>query len=81
MEVGIAQAKNSFSEIIERAEAGEVVIITRHGRPVVTMNPARAHPTREGLEEWLRELETRRPFMPQLSDEEIVAAVQEGRRY
>lgn len=81
MDVGIAQAKDSFSELIDRAEAGEVVTITRHGRPVVTIHPARAPVTAEKIERFLRELAPLRSQMPVLSDEEIVELVRDGRRY
>ncbi len=33
----VAEAKNSFSALIDRAVAGEEVVITRHGRPVVEL--------------------------------------------
>jgi len=31
----IAEAKAKFSELVSRAEAGERLIVTRHGRPIV----------------------------------------------
>ncbi|MEJ1969077.1 MAG: type II toxin-antitoxin system prevent-host-death family antitoxin [Rhizomicrobium sp.] len=31
----VADAKNKLSELIDRAEKGEDVVITRHGRPVI----------------------------------------------
>ena len=39
--IGIYEAKSRLSELIEKAEAGEVVTITRHGRPVVKIVPAK----------------------------------------
>ncbi len=35
MNVSIAQAKAKFSQIVRKAETGELVTITRHGQPVV----------------------------------------------
>ena len=35
----IAQAKARFAECVRRAEAGERVILTRHGRPVAQLSP------------------------------------------
>jgi prevent-host-death family protein len=43
--VGIAQAKAKLSRLVEQAERGEEVILTRHGRPVariVRLNERRA---------------------------------------
>ena len=39
---GIFEAKQNFSELILAVEAGEEVLITRHGKEVVRMLPA--HP-------------------------------------
>lgn len=34
-----AEAKNRLTELIRAVEAGEVVVITRHGRPVAQLGP------------------------------------------
>jgi prevent-host-death family protein len=81
MEVGVAQAKDRLSELIDRAVAGEVVTITRHGRPLVTLNSAHRPPTREEAEQIFRELESFRAQMPRLTDDDVVALINEGRRY
>ena len=36
---GVAEAKNQLTNLIDRAMAGEEVIITRHGKPVVELKP------------------------------------------
>jgi len=35
--VNLAQAKAHLSELVDKAEGGEEVVITRHGRPVVRL--------------------------------------------
>jgi prevent-host-death family protein len=35
----LAQAKDQLSRLIDQALSGEVVTITRHGKPVVTLSP------------------------------------------
>lgn len=53
---GVAEAKNQLTSLIDRAMAGEEVIITRHGKPVVELKPTAKPlktPTREAFE-WLR---------------------------
>jgi prevent-host-death family protein len=37
---GVAEAKNQLTSLIDRAMAGEEVIITRHGKPVAQLRPA-----------------------------------------
>lgn len=34
MNISIKEAKNRFSELVRRAEAGERIVITRDGKPV-----------------------------------------------
>jgi len=38
--VGLFEAKTHLSELVTRAEAGETITITRHGRPVARIVPA-----------------------------------------
>jgi prevent-host-death family protein len=34
---GLAEAKAKLSELVDRAEHGEVILLARHGRPVVKL--------------------------------------------
>ena len=45
-EYSVAEAKAKFAELIDRAEQGEAVTITRHGRPVAEVKPAAPAPKR-----------------------------------
>ena len=40
MQVAMAEAKARFADLIRRVEAGEAVVITRHGRPVAELRAA-----------------------------------------
>ena len=42
--IGIYEAKSKLSELVEKAEAGQEVIITRRGRPVVKLVRAKPEP-------------------------------------
>jgi prevent-host-death family protein len=44
-EVGTFEAKNKLSELLDRAERGEEVVITRRGKPIAKLVPA--HPVRD----------------------------------
>ena len=37
--VGVYDAKNKLSELLDRVEAGEVITVTRHGRRVALLTP------------------------------------------
>ena len=39
MDVSIVEAKNRLPELIRAVEAGEHVVITRHGKPVAQLAP------------------------------------------
>ena len=39
--VSVAEAKAHLSELIEKAEAGEEIVITRRGKPVAHMHAAK----------------------------------------
>ena len=38
--ISVADAKAHLSELIDRAESGEQIVITRHGRPVAQLSAA-----------------------------------------
>jgi prevent-host-death family protein len=42
--VGIRELKNSTSQVIQRAEAGEPITVTRRGKPVATIVSSRVSP-------------------------------------
>ena len=58
--ISVAQAKARLSEILDRVEAGEEVVITRHGRAVAQLT-AISRPKRQ-----LRPLSAHRARLPRL---------------
>lgn len=42
MQISVSDAKAQLTELVRRAQAGEEVILTRHGHPVVQLTPAKA---------------------------------------
>ena len=47
MKVSVSDAKAQLTELVRRARAGDEVILTRHGQPVVRFVPVERIPTRE----------------------------------
>lgn len=41
MRVSVTEAKGQLTELVRRAEAGDEVILTRHGQPAVRLVPIR----------------------------------------
>jgi len=58
----VADAKNRLPRLIDKALAGEEVIITRRGKPIVEVRPASRRAARgTGTHEWLRARTRARP--------------------
>jgi prevent-host-death family protein len=51
MEIGAFEAKNKLSSLLERAERGEEIIITRRGKPVAKLGPVRTSTDRQKARE------------------------------
>jgi len=78
MDIGIYEAKSRLSRLVEKAEAGEEIILTRRGRPVARITGVRGSP-RAGRALLLREIRklARRVKIPRAVDlREVIA---EGR--
>lgn len=80
VEVGTYEAKARLSELLDKVEAGETVVITRHGRAVarlVAEPKLRAARVRATIEHMRQE----RAGRPAMSRDEIRAMRNEGRRF
>jgi prevent-host-death family protein len=44
MQISVTDAKGQLTELVRRAEAGDEVILTRHGQAVVRLVPVKAAP-------------------------------------
>lgn len=47
MKVSVSEAKGQLTELVRRAEAGDEIILTRHGHPAVRLVPVKAAPDRQ----------------------------------
>jgi prevent-host-death family protein len=78
------EAKTRFGELLERVSKGEEVVITRHDKPVARLVPEGAQRFDEVRRsvEGLRDLQRRirRRSNAKLTDREVRAAIQQGRR-
>jgi len=46
MQISVTDAKGQLTELVRRAEAGDEVILTRHGQAAVRLVPVKAAPDR-----------------------------------
>lgn len=77
--IGAFEAKNRLSELLDAAENGEEIMITKHGRPVAKLVPAEAFDRAKAREaaEWL--IRTRKERS--LGGLKIKDLINEGRKY
>lgn len=64
---GVAEAKNNFTHLLEQAEGGERIVITRHGKPVAELRavtPERAVPSPEQRRAAMDKLREMRESLP-----------------
>jgi prevent-host-death family protein len=85
MIVNIHAAKTNLSKLIERAEAGEEVVIARNGKPAVKLTPVEAPREQAGTEEgampsWFGSLRGQIWISPDIDkvDEEIAREFEES---
>lgn len=58
MRVSVTDAKGQLTELVRRAEAGDEVILTRHGNPTVRLVSVKAVPDRASRRTLLEALRT-----------------------
>jgi prevent-host-death family protein len=44
MQIPVSEAKAQLTELVRRAEAGDEIILTRHGHPAVRLTPVTTRP-------------------------------------
>ncbi len=79
MQVGTFDAKNRFSELLDKVEHGEDVVITRRGKPVARLVPETGGRDRKKAEEAAARIIERRKGV-RLDGLSIRELIDEGRR-
>lgn len=81
-EVGIFEARNSLSALLDRVEQGEEIMITRNGKPVARLVAPTDDAVRQRRREAMRKmLELRNSIAPDaLEGTSIRELIEEGRR-
>jgi prevent-host-death family protein len=74
-----SEAKTHFLRILDEVERGEIVLITRHGKPVARIQPERVFDSEKAKQAFDRIRELRTRTLP-TTLEEILSARDEGRR-
>ena len=56
MQISVTDAKSQLTELVRRAEAGDDVVLTRHGKAAVRLVPVAAKPSRADKRALLAEM-------------------------
>lgn len=64
MRMSVSEAKANLTELVRRAEAGEEIILTRHGKETVRLSPVAPVQTPEERRAIIAEIRNRAPRVP-----------------
>jgi prevent-host-death family protein len=56
MEISVTEAKGRLTDLVRRAEAGDEIILTRHGQAAVRLVPVKSVPDRKARRRLLEEV-------------------------
>ena len=56
MRIPVTEAKGQLTELVRRAEAGEEIVLTRHGQPAVRLAPVQVRTNKEHRRRVLAEI-------------------------
>jgi prevent-host-death family protein len=77
VQVNIARAKATLSELVARAEAGEEVVLMRNGKPVATIQPTANKPkTKRIAGAWAHLGPMEDPYLFLKRDPELIEAAE-----
>ena len=76
--IGIYDARSRLSELIERVQSGEEVVLTRHGEPVARLVPEKRRRTRSRAAAVARIRALARKL--DIRDVDVRKLIEEGRR-
>jgi prevent-host-death family protein len=79
-EVGAYEAKTRLPSLLREVEAGETIIITRHGKPIARIVPAQIDDKAE-VRDAIARIKAARRKRAGISIEEIISSIHEGHRY
>lgn len=81
-DIGILEAKTRLSSYVDRALAGEEVILTRHGKRLVKLVPVEPPAKRHAhLVEMVRRIQRKRDAQPQRKEPAARELVNDGRKW
>ena len=78
-EIGAFEAKNKLAHLLDLAESGQEIIITRHGKQVARLGPIQKPFDREAARQAVEDIKKMRKGL-HIADATIKDLINEGRR-
>jgi prevent-host-death family protein len=78
--IGAFEAKSHFSQLLDRVQAGETIIITRHGQPVAALSPVHEASDRQAVQDLIEEIVRTRAGADR-GGPRIHELIRDGRKY
>lgn len=75
-----SEAKTHLPQLLDEVEAGETLVITRHGRPIARIVPEPAQRLEE-IDRAIRTIKLLRGRTGRITAEELLSARHEGHKY
>jgi prevent-host-death family protein len=79
-EIQASEAKAHLASLLDEAERGETLVITRHGKPIARLVPEAVR-RQEEVDKAMEDIRKFRKTMPRISVEEILSSRHEGHKY
>jgi prevent-host-death family protein len=79
-EVQASDAKTHLPQLLDEVEKGEIIIITRHGRPIARIIPE-ALRRQEEIAKAIESIKALRQRTGKISEDELLSSRHEGHKY
>lgn len=79
-QIQASNAKARLSELLDKVENGETVVITRRGRAIARLVPERSAQQKE-IDAAIASIEARRRHAPKIALKDLLSSIHEGHKY
>jgi prevent-host-death family protein len=79
-QIAASDAKARFSELLDKVEKGQTVIITRHGRAIARLVPDEDKRQKD-VDDAIARIRARQKRAPKITLKELLSSIHEGHKY
>jgi len=79
-QIAASDAKARFSELLDKVEKGQTVVITRHGRPIARLVPDEDKRQKD-VDDAIARIKARQKRASKITLKELLSSIHEGHKY